>query len=446
MRQESLDQLWHSYQHGDSVAGTIVGWMMYEGKYIKRSVAHSIQLLNWAKGQGCRLAQDYLIFINGVASGDLDPKFYPIVSEASVNQLRHLGEQGNWFAMAALGELQLIGHSLPQNRLQAYNLLHDAERHLCMWAEDILEENGLQDSRSQETKEDPFQAFHRSAERFWQRPADSITVSKMDKDYMKELSELIGLKRVKEEVEALRNFVRVQKMRVSQGLKATPVSYHCVFSGSPGTGKTTVARIVAGIYKELGILKKGHLVEVQRSDLVAEYVGQTAPKTNSKIDEALDGVLFIDEAYTLAEGGQGDFGQEAINTLLKRMEDDRDRLVVILAGYSNEIQHFIDSNPGLQSRFNRYIHFDDYSDEELLDIFAFNLRKNDFKITKEAYEAVLQIIREALSKKDSRFGNARFVRNLFEKIIQNQANRIATMPQVSKDILSVITTKDVLIS
>ena len=185
--------------------------------------------------------------------------------------------------------------------------------------------------------------------RYYLKP-DSPILSKKE-DYIKELNSLIGLSRVKKEVESLRNFVIVQKQREQNGLKTTSVSYHCVFSGSPGTGKTTVARIVAGIYKDLGILKKGHLVEVQRSDLVGEYVGQTAPKTNAKIDEALDGVLFIDEAYTLAQGDKNDFGAEAIATLLKRMEDDRERLVVILAGYDNEIKQFIDMNPGLQSRF-----------------------------------------------------------------------------------------------
>ena len=261
---------------------------------------------------------------------------------------------------------------------------------------------------------------------------------------MRELNEMIGLSRVKEEVASLRNFVLVQEQRRRQGLKSNNVSYHCVFSGNPGTGKTTVARIVAGIYKNLGILKKGHLVEVQRSDLVAEYVGQTATKTSAKIDEALDGVLFIDEAYTLAEGGQGDFGQEAINTLLKRMEDDRNRLIVILAGYSNEIQHFIDSNPGLQSRFNRYIHFDDYSYEELLRIFIFNLSKNDFKITRDAFNAVGGMIQEQLVNKDSKFGNARYIRNMFENIIMRQANRLASNKKnPSKEELMLITIDDV---
>lgn len=162
---------------------------------------------------------------------------------------------------------------------------------------------------------------------------------------MAELTGLIGLGTVKTEVESLRNLIKIQAMRAQQGLSNTNMSYHMVFTGNPGTGKTTVARIVAGIYKEMGILKKDHLVETDRAGLVAEYVGQTAPKTNAKIDEALDGVLFIDEAYTLVGEGS-DYGSEAIATLLKRMEDDRNRLVVILAGYTNEIKEFIDSNPG----------------------------------------------------------------------------------------------------
>ena len=203
-----------------------------------------------------------------------------------------------------------------------------------------------------------------------------------------------------------------------------------------------MARIVAGIYKELGLLKKGHLVEVDRSKLVAEYVGQTAPKTNKVIDEALDGVLFIDEAYSLL-GGENDFGSEAIATLLKRMEDDRDRLVVILAGYTNEIKEFIESNPGLQSRFNRYIQFDDYSAEELTEIFKRSLRKSHYKIKRDAFEKLQTVIEKAVTSKDKHFGNARYVRNLFEKVVQNQANRLAKMDTIDNDELSIITLKDI---
>ena len=234
-------------------------------------------------------------------------------------------------------------------------------------------------------------------------------------------------------------------MRKQQGLPNTSVSYHCVFSGNPGTGKTTVARILAGIYKELGLLKKGHLVEVDRSKLVGEYVGQTAPKTNKVIDEALDGVLFIDEAYTLV-GGQNDYGSEAIATLLKRMEDDRDRLVVILAGYTDEIKEFIDSNPGLQSRFNRYIQFDDYSAEELTEIFKHNLRKSRYKIKRDAYDELQLLIAQTVNSKDKNFGNARYVRNLFEKIVQNQANRLSRMVSINNDDLSIITLDDIKLS
>lgn len=261
---------------------------------------------------------------------------------------------------------------------------------------------------------------------------------------IEELNNLIGLSNVKTEISSLSNLVNVQLVRKSRGMPVSNVSYHCVFTGNPGTGKTTVARIVAEIYKELGVLKKGHLIETDRSGLVGEYVGQTAPKTNAIINSALDGVLFIDEAYSLVQGGQSDYGMEAISTLLKRMEDDRDRLVVILAGYSKEMEDFINANSGLQSRFNRYIEFPDYSSNELMQIFNFIAKNSEYNLSEEAAIKVASVIDDAVSHKDANFGNARYVRNLFEKIITQQANRISAEPQITNDMLAMIEEIDII--
>lgn len=261
-------------------------------------------------------------------------------------------------------------------------------------------------------------------------------------DPMMELQTLIGLSEVKTEVSALANFVKIQKERERNGMKAVGLSYHCVFTGNPGTGKTTVARIVAEIYKELGVIKKGHLVETDRSGLVAEYIGQTAVKTNKIIDSALDGVLFIDEAYSLVQGHGNDYGHEAISTLLKRMEDDRDRLVVIIAGYSKEIKDFVDSNPGLQSRFNRYIHFADYTADELKKIFMLNVEQNQYLLESEGEEQLNKILNYAIENKDKNFGNGRYVRNLFEKTIQNQAIRLSCQPKITAEELSKLKAED----
>jgi len=258
-----------------------------------------------------------------------------------------------------------------------------------------------------------------------------------------ELESLIGLASVKSEISSLANYVRIQQMRTKKGLKTTPISYHCVFTGNPGTGKTTVARIVSEIYKDLGVLKKGHLVETDRSGLVAEYVGQTAVKTNKIIDSALDGVLFIDEAYSLIENDASGFGREAISTLLKRMEDDRERLVVIIAGYTKEMKEFIDSNPGLRSRFNRYIEFPDYSKEELVAIFKRNAEKYEYTLNDDAEQELNRVIGDAVSNKDQNFGNGRYVRNLFERVIENQANRLSPISKISPEDIIQITAQDI---
>lgn len=264
-----------------------------------------------------------------------------------------------------------------------------------------------------------------------------------DAPALQQLDKLIGLESVKEEVNKLTNFIKVQNLRKQKGMNAITLSYHCVFTGNPGTGKTTVARIVAQIYRELGILKKGQLVETDRSGLVAEYVGQTAVKTNKIIDSALDGVLFIDEAYSLVQGGGNDYGKEAIATLLKRMEDDRDRLIVILAGYDNEMKLFIDSNPGLQSRFNRYIHFSDYNAEELMAIFKLNLKKFDYELTNDAEQKIRHLFSYAVSHKDQNFGNGRYARNVLEKTLENQATRLATVSEITEQMLRTIEEHDI---
>ena len=274
---------------------------------------------------------------------------------------------------------------------------------------------------------------------------DSVIVNEpLEGDPYQELDDLIGLESVKQEVRSLANFVKLQKQREAQGLKTAKVSYHLVFYGSPGTGKTTVARIVGRIYKDLGVLKKGHTVETDRAGLCGEYVGKTGPKTDTVISKALDGVLFIDEAYSLVpEGGAGnDYGQEAISTILKRMEDYRDRLVVIVAGYKDEMQRFIDSNPGLQSRFNRYIDFPDYSSGELTDIFKMYMKKNQYTLAPDAEEYLKEQFEYAVAHKDRNFGNARFARNVFEKSIQQQANRLAGQTNLDKGRLSELTIED----
>ena len=297
----------------------------------------------------------------------------------------------------------------------------------------------LGDDKDGETKEQLKAALAEAQKK------DSVIVNEpLEGDPYQELDDLIGLGSVKTEVRSLANFVKLQKERETKGLKTAKVSYHLVFYGSPGTGKTTVARIVGRIYKDLGVLKKGHTVETDRAGLCGQYVGQTGPKTDSVIAKALDGVLFIDEAYSLVpEGGSGnDYGQEAISTILKRMEDYRDRLVVIVAGYKDEMQRFIDSNPGLQSRFNRYIDFPDYTGGELTDIFKMYMKKNQYTMSKETEAWLKERFNYAVAHKDRNFGNARYARNVFEKSIQAQANRLAGENNLDKDKLTELTIED----
>ena len=261
-------------------------------------------------------------------------------------------------------------------------------------------------------------------------------------DLKAELDSYVGLEAVKKEVRNLINLVNVHQMREKNGLPNTELSLHMVFSGNPGTGKTTIARLMARIYHSLGILSKGQLVEVDRSGLVAGYVGQTALKTSKVIERAMGGVLFIDEAYALNGGSENDFGQEAIDTILKAMEDHRDDLVVIVAGYDGLMRDFIRSNPGLESRFNRFLHFDDYTMDEMMAIFAMRCEKGCYTLEQEAEEQVRAFLQEENDGGIS-FGNARGVRNLFERILIHQANRLASMENVTREDLMKITAADV---
>ncbi|MGM9639518.1 MAG: AAA family ATPase [Butyricicoccaceae bacterium] len=258
-----------------------------------------------------------------------------------------------------------------------------------------------------------------------------------------ELDGYIGLAAVKQEVKNLINLVKVWKLRESHGLPNVDLSLHMVFSGNPGTGKTMIARLMARIYRCLGILSKGQLVEVDRSGLVAGYVGQTAIKTSKVIESAKGGVLFIDEAYALSDKGENDFGREAIDTLLKAMEDNREDLVVIVAGYDGLMEDFIHSNPGLESRFNRFLHFDDYTLDEMVEIFKMRCAGGKYRLGEGAEEAVRALIRQE-NDSSIAFGNARGVRNIFENILVCQANRLAACETVTAEDLTEITRADVL--
>lgn len=258
-----------------------------------------------------------------------------------------------------------------------------------------------------------------------------------------DLDELIGLEPVKKEISSLVNFLKVQRARIAAGLQPSRQSYHMVLTGNPGTGKTTVARIVSRIFKELDVLKKGHLVEVDRAGLVAPYVGQTAAKVNQAVDGALDGTLFIDEAYTLIKGGKNDFGEEAIGTLLKRMEDDRDRLLVMVAGYTDEMEEFLEANPGLRSRFTRKVEFPDYGPDEMLAMFKSNCKKLEYRMSEEAEQRLLSLLSDHFDKRDKSFGNGRHVRNVFERTMERQANRLASVTNLSRDLLVTIEADDI---
>ncbi|NLL46625.1 MAG: AAA family ATPase [Clostridiales bacterium] len=263
-------------------------------------------------------------------------------------------------------------------------------------------------------------------------------------ELMAQLDELVGLERIKSDVRSLINLIKVRKLRTEHGLTAPPISLHMVFMGNPGTGKTTVARLLAGIYKAMGVLSKGQLVEVDRSQLVAGYVGQTAIKTAEALEKAKGGILFIDEAYSLTPDASGnDYGREAVEIILKGMEDNRDDLVVIVAGYENLMEKFISSNPGLESRFSKYFVFEDYTGEQLNSIFLSMCKKNEYLLTPEASERARELLNRLYEQRDDNFGNARDVRNLFERAVSMHSDRVASIESPSKEDLITLIKEDI---
>ena len=351
------------------------------------------------------------VLLNCQNISDLDE-----ISGFSISEIR------SWFIKGQKGEASFIDFS--DNLL---NSRPDIATYLTIFAPADTETQPT-DSGDETTLENPPN-----------EPAENNALN----DLLDELNKLIGLEIVKKDVNSLINLIQIRKIRKERGMKQPSMSLHLVFSGNPGTGKTTVARLLSKIYCELGLLSKGHLIETDRSGLVGGYLGQTAIKTQDMIGKAMGGILFIDEAYALTPKTEGDtYGQEAIDTILKAMEDHRDAFIVIAAGYPELMEDFIKSNPGLESRFNKYIYFEDYNPSQLHDIFISMCEDSSLKVDSEADNHLKTLCNEMYENRGDNFANARHVRNLFEKVVANQANRLSSIENISDDELMTIIYND----
>lgn len=354
------------------------------------------------------------------------PEFFYLLSERS----RHSIEESYINAIISVGKYYLVNNNTKRNT--------DSEK-FSLYLSTM--KNALVNQKTQTRENETVLNQSEKPVNNEATPSENENNEETLEELLAQLDRLIGLDCVKFEIRTLTNILKVNKIRENRGLKVPVISKHLVFLGNPGTGKTTVARLVAKIYKQLGVLEKGQLVEVDRAGLVAGYVGQTALKTQEVIQEAMGGILFIDEAYALAKG-DSDFGQEAIDTLLKAMEDHRNEFVLIVAGYNEPMNHFLVSNPGLKPRFNKSIIFDDYTPEQLFSILVLLCDSNDVKLEEDSMPLMKNYFKKICEEKKENFANGREVRNLFERAFSNQANRIANLDTITDNDLREIKFED----